>query len=58
MNKYLVVIARYSDSRQEAFDKYLSPKNLAYFGKHDTEYIYVSTHYQFKEDIDLSLIHN
>ena len=52
MNKYLVVIARYSDSRQEAFDKYISPKNLAYCGKHDSEYIEVRNNYQFKEDRD------
>ena len=52
MNKYLVVIARYNDARQEAFDKYISPKNLKYCGKHNCEYIEVRNNYQFKEERD------
>mgnify|MGYP001192097352 FL=1 len=52
MNKYLVVISRYNDARQEAFDKYISPKNLKYCGQHNTEYIEVRNNYQFKEERD------
>ena len=52
MNKYLIVIARYNDARQQAFDRYISPKNLKYCGRHNVEYIEVRNNYQFKEERD------
>lgn len=39
MNKYLLVIARYQDERQEIFEKYISPKNKDYCRRHGMEYL-------------------
>ena len=41
MKKYLLVIARYQDQRQEIFEKYISPKNKDYCFKHGLEYLLV-----------------
>ena len=39
MKKYLMVIARYKDWRQEFFDTYMSPRNKEYCELHNFEYI-------------------
>ena len=44
MKKYLFVIARYQDWRQEFYEKYSRPKNKRYCHKHGFEYI------EFNED--------
>jgi hypothetical protein len=41
VKKYLLVIARYEDERQEIFEKYISPKNKDYCLKHGAEYILI-----------------
>lgn len=41
MNKYLLVIARYQDERQEIFEKFISPKNKDYCFRHGIEYLLV-----------------
>lgn len=38
MKKFLFVIARYNDERQELFEKYISPKNKDYCFRHNLEY--------------------
>ena len=49
MKKYLMVIARYKDWRQEFFEKYMSPRNKEYCDIHNFEYI------EIKNDVDLEL---
>ena len=49
MNKYLIVISRYSDWRQDFFEKYFSPRNREYCEKWGFEYI------EIKNDVDLNL---
>jgi hypothetical protein len=39
MKKYLFVIARYSDWRQDVFENEISPRNKEYAGKHGFEYV-------------------
>lgn len=41
MKKYLFVIARYKDNRQDLFEEYISPKNQEYCQRHGLEYILV-----------------
>lgn len=41
MKKYLLVIARYNDERQEIFEKFISPKNKDYCFRHNLEYLLV-----------------
>lgn len=47
--KYLLVIARYKDHRQEFFEKHMSPRNRAYCEKWGFEYI------EIKNDVPLEL---
>ena len=46
MKKYLMVIARYKDWRQEFFETHMSPKNKEYCELHNFEYI------EIKNDVD------
>lgn len=46
MNKYLLVIARYQDERQEIFEKYISPKNKDYCFRHKMEYLLVDNSHE------------
>lgn len=41
MKKYLLVIARYQDEKQEIFEKFISPKNKDYCFRHGLEYLLV-----------------
>lgn len=41
MSKFLFVIARYKDNRQNLFEQYISPKNEDYCRRHGMEYILV-----------------
>lgn len=52
MKKYLIVIARYKDERQDFFEQIISPCNKNYCLKHDFEYI------EIKNDFNLHLIRN
>lgn len=47
MNKYLLVIARYKDQRQDFFEKYISPLNQKYCDKWGFKYL------EIKNDVDL-----
>ena len=49
MKKYLMVIARYKDWRQDFFEKYMSPRNREYCDIYNFEYI------EIKNDVDLEL---
>jgi hypothetical protein len=49
MNKYLLVIARYKDERQEIFEKYISPKNEDYCLRHGMEYLLVDNSVEFED---------
>ena len=46
MKKYLLVIARYQDERQEIFERFISPKNKAYCFMHNMEYLLVDNSIQ------------
>jgi hypothetical protein len=50
MKKYLIVIAKYKDERQDFFEQIISPCNKNYCLKHDFEYI------EIKNDYPLSLV--
>lgn len=50
MNKYLLVIARYQDERQEIFEKFISPKNKDYCFRHGLEYLLIDN------SVDLPLV--
>jgi len=41
MNKFLLVISRYQDERQEIFENFISPKNKEYCLNHGIEYLCV-----------------
>ena len=49
MNKYLMVISRYADLRQNFFDEHMSVRNREYCKIHDFQYI------EIKDDIPLEL---
>lgn len=46
MSKYLMVIARYNDWRQDFFEKYMSPRNREYCKIHNFEYIEIKNDYK------------
>ena len=52
MKKYLMVIARYNDWRQDFFENHISPRNKEYCRLHGCEYI------EIKNNIDLPLYRN
>jgi len=41
VKKYLLVIARYKDERQEIFEKFISPKNKDYCFRHKLDYLLI-----------------
>jgi len=49
MKKYLLVIARYKDHRQDFFEKFMSPRNKEYCERWGFEYI------EIKNDVDLKV---
>lgn len=48
MKKYLFVIARYKDERQDLFEKYISPKNKLYCKLHNLEYLEITNNFNFQ----------
>lgn len=49
MSKFLFVIARYSDNRQNLFEQYISPKNEDYCRRHGFEYILVDNSWRLSD---------
>lgn len=46
--KYLLVISRYNDIRQDIFERFISPKNKAYCYKHGIEYLLIDNSIDIK----------
>ena len=54
MNKYLIVIARYNDWRQEFFESNFSPRNKEYCEKWGFNYIEIKNDTNLIKNIDLA----